>query len=244
MRLNRPEALNAINGAIRDTLPRAIAEVASDQSVRSVVLIGAGNRAFCAGADIKEFESPSSLVDARALRQSSPWNDALEQCAKPVVAAIRGYCLGGGLEMALACDVRIAADDAIFGMPEVGLGLIPGAGGTQRLPRIVGRERALRMMLSGERATAGSALTMGLVSEVVPAADLLKSALETARRLGDGAPWAISYVKECVRRGLDLPLNEGLRLEADLSTVLLTTHDRSEGVRAFRERRRPEFRGM
>jgi enoyl-CoA hydratase/carnithine racemase len=243
--LNRPDAMNAIDGSMRTELPAAVRRAEDDPNVRVIVVAGAGTRAFCAGADVREFNKPQSVVEARAERQrTGGWNDVLEAVRKPTIAAIRGYCLGGGLEIALACDVRIAAEGATLGLPEVGLGLIPGAGGTQRLQRIVGLGHALWMTLSGERITAARALEIGLVTQLVsPAETLLDSVLETAERLGCGAPLAMAYAKEAVRRGGSLPMGEGLRIEDDLATLLLGSEDRTEGVQAFREKRTPAYRG-
>lgn len=243
--LNRPDSMNAIDRAMRAELPAAVRRAGEDPEVRVIVVAGAGARAFCAGADVREFNQPQSVVEARAERQvSGGWNDVLEAVRKPTIAAIRGYCLGGGLEVALACDIRIAAEGSTFGLPEVGLGLIPGAGGTQRLQRVVGLGHALWMALSGDRVTAERAYEIGLITQLVsPAEALLERALETAERLSRNAPLAVSYAKEAVRRGASLPLTEGLQIEDDLATLLLGTEDRAEGVRAFKEKRAPAYRG-
>lgn len=241
--LNRPEARNALNHEMRRHLADAVATAAHDPSVRALVVRGAGEKAFCAGADIKEFEPPGSLVDAREERTGPKWTDALAACRKPTVAAVHGYCLGGGLEIALACDLRIAAQDAVFGLPEVRRAIIPGAGGTQRLPRVVGLGPALRMILTGEHIDAAEAARIGLVSQVVPAGaldDAVEHLADAFRRAG---PRAVAYAKEAVLRGFDLPLSEGLRLEGELSTLLTTTQDRAEGAAAFRERRPPRYTG-
>jgi enoyl-CoA hydratase len=241
--LNRPSALNAINSGIRAQLPEAILQAERDDGVRAIVLRGAGERAFCAGADITEFAPPDSLVESRAGKQHPMWVDVVAGVGKPTIAAIHGYCLGGGLELALACDVRIAADDAVFGLPEVTLGIIPGAGGTQRLPRVVGIAHALRIVLSGERFPAPQALGIGLVSAVVATTELASASREWAQRFTRGAPRAVAYAKEAILRGAEMALPDGLALEADLSTLLQSTGDRMEGATAFRERRTPQFRG-
>ena len=243
--LSRPDAMNAIDASMRADLPAAVRRAADDPEVRVIVVTGAGERAFCAGADVREFHEPQSVPQERTERQrTGGWNDVLEAVRKPTIAAVRGYCLGGGLELALACDIRIAADDATFGLPEVGIGLIPGAGGTQRLQRVVGQGHALWLTLSRERITAARAFEIGLVTQVVsPAQTLVESVLETAERLGRGAPLAMAYAKEAVRRGGQLPLSEGLRVEDDLATLLLGSEDRMEGVKAFREKRNPAYRG-
>lgn len=241
--LNRPESRNAIDREMRRQLVAAVAAAEEDPAARVLVVRGAGDKAFCAGADIKEFQPPNSLLDAREERTGPKWTDALAACRKPTVAAVHGYCLGGGLEIALACDLRVATEDAVFGLPEVRRAIIPGAGGTQRLPRLVGPGPALRMILTGEHIDAAEALRIGLVSQVVPTGaldDAVAPLTDAFRRAG---PQAVAYAKEAVRRGYDLPLSEGLRLEGELSTLLTTTQDRVEGAAAFAERREPVYTG-
>jgi enoyl-CoA hydratase len=205
---------------------------------------GAGERAFSAGADIREFVEPLVPVRFREQRRHLDFRQGMDRCPQPIIAAIRGYALGGGLELALACDVRIAGEDAQFGLTEVNLAIIPGGGGTQRLPRLVGRGKALEMILTGARLPATEALRIGLVERVVPAAEVLPVAMQLARTLADKAPVALRYAKEAVVKGLELPLADGLRLEGDLSTLLRTTEDRLEGARAFLEKRRPRWQGQ
>lgn len=241
--LNRPQAINAINARIRELLPAAVMAAEEDREVRVILIRGAGPKGFCSGADIREFEAPGSSLEARAIKHAATWIDVLAEARKPTLAAIHGYCLGGGLEIAVACDIRIAAEDATFGQPEVSLAIIPGAGGTQRLPRIVGLSQALRLIMTGERIDAADALRIGLVSEVVPGGKLGARAAELAGRLARHAPQAVAYAKEAVRSGSELPLAEGLRLERDLAAVLMGTTDRIEAAAAFRERRKPVFRG-
>lgn len=241
--LDRPKVMNAINQQMRSDLTTAVHKADSDDRVRAILLRGAGDRAFCAGADITEFQPPESLVDARRDRAGPIWNDVIASARKPTVASVHGYCLGGGLEIALACDVRLAAQDAVFGFPEVLLGIIPGAGGTQRLPRLVGVGQAIRLTLSGQRIDAAEALRIGLVTQVVPRSELDQQGLEFAIQLSRGAPRAIEYAKEAIWRGSQLSLADGLALEADLATLLLGTDDRAEGAAAFRERRTPRFTG-
>jgi len=204
---------------------------------------GAGERAFSAGADIREFVEPQVPVRFRESRKRVDFRQAMDRCPQPIIAAIRGYALGGGLELALACDLRIAGEDAQLGLTEVNLAIIPGGGGTQRLPRLVGRGRALEMILTGARIDAREAWRIGLVERVVPAADVLASARELARTLAEKAPVALRYAKESVVKGLELPLADGLRLENDLATLLRTTEDRVEGAKAFLEKRKPRFTG-
>ena len=241
--LNRPKAHNALNARLTEDFQRALERAEADADVRIIVIRGCGDRAFSAGRDITEFVAPQSLVAERQQRLQPKWTDMLAASAKPTVAAIHGYCLGGGLEVALACDIRIATDAATFALPEVHLGIVPGAGGTQRLPQIVGLGQALRLILTGERIDAEHALRIGLVSRVVPPEALDEAVREETAMLLRGAPRALAYAKEAVRRGWDLPLADGLRLEADLSTLLLSTSDRTEGAKAFKQRRKPDFSG-
>jgi enoyl-CoA hydratase len=208
-----------------------------------IVVTGAGERAFSAGADIREFVAPAVPVRFREERRRLDFRQAMDRCPQPIIAAIRGYALGGGLELALACDIRIASEDAQLGLTEINLAIIPGGGGTQRLPRLVGRGKALEMILTGARLPAAEALRIGLVERVVPPGDVHSSAMELARTLADKAPVALRYAKEAVVKGLELPLADGLRLEGDLSTLLRTTEDRQEGARAFLEKRRPKWQG-
>jgi enoyl-CoA hydratase len=204
---------------------------------------GAGERAFSAGADIREFVEPLVPARFREERKRIDFRQAMDRCPQPIVAAIRGYAFGGGLELALACDIRIAADDAQLGLTEINLAIIPGGGGTQRLPRLVGRGKALEMILTGMRIPAAEALRIGLVERVVPAAELAAAASTFTRTIAEKAPIALRYAKEAVVGGLALPLADGIRLEADLSTLLRTTEDRLEGARAFLEKRKPNWSG-
>lgn len=241
--LNRPEALNAINEEVRGQLPRAIRDADNDPAVRVVVVNGAGERAFCAGADIKGFGEPGSLTDHRQSRVHNHWIDAFEDARKPIIASIHGYCLGGGLEIALACDIRIGADDAVFALPEVSRGTMPGAGGTQRLARVIGLGRALDMLLSAERMDAPEALRIGLISRLVRRDELPSRTQSLAELIAGHAPIAVMFAKEAMRKGTDPNLKTGMKLEADLLTLLLSTEDRKEAGAAFREKRKPQFKG-
>ena len=241
--LNRPEVHNAMNEQMRQELTRCFGDVATSDEARVVVVTGAGDRAFSGGADIREFVEPQVPVRFRESRKRVDFRQAMDRCPQPIIAAIRGYALGGGLELALACDIRIAGEDAQLGLTEVNLAIIPGGGGTQRLPRLVGRGRALEMILTGARIDAREAWRIGLVERVVPAADVLAAARELARTLAEKAPVALRYAKEAVVKGLELPLADGLRLENDLATLLRTTEDRVEGAKAFLEKRKPRFTG-
>jgi enoyl-CoA hydratase len=242
--LNRPAALNAQNNPMRRELFGVFAGLRQDEDVRAIVVTGAGERAFSAGADIKEFLEPGVPTRLREQRKRLDYRGEMDRCPQPIIAAIRGFALGGGLELALACDIRIAAEDAQLGLTEVNLAIIPGGGGTQRLPRVVGRGKALEMILTGGRVPAAEALRIGLVERVVPVAELMPAALALARTMADKAPIALRYAKEAVVSGLQMSLADGLRLENDLSTLLRTTEDRAEGARAFVEKRKPKWSGQ
>ncbi len=241
--MNRPDVHNAMNDAMRRELTQVFTEIAVSDDVRVVLVTGAGERAFSAGADIREFVDVPSLAHYREQRRRLDFRQVMDRCPQPIIAAIRGYAFGGGLEMALACDIRVAGDDAKLGLTEIDLAIIPGGGGTQRLPRLLGRGKALEMILTGARIGADEALRIGLVERVVPAADVQKAALELARTIASKAPVALRYAKEAVVKGLELPLADGLRLEGDLSALLRSTEDRLEGARAFLEKRKPRWTG-
>jgi enoyl-CoA hydratase len=241
--LDRPDVLNAMNDGMRSELTRCFSGLAGNDDIQVVVVTGAGERAFSAGADIREFVEPPVPVRFREQRRRLDFRQVMDRCPQPIIAAIRGYALGGGLELALACDIRIAGEDAQLGLTEINLAIIPGGGGTQRLPRLVGRGKALEMILTGARLPAAEALRLGLLERVVPPGEVLSSARQLARALAEKAPVALRYAKEAVVKGLELPLAEGLRLEGDLSTLLRTTEDRLEGARAFLEKRRPKWQG-
>jgi len=242
--LNRPEVHNAMNEAMRRELTEVFTALAVDDAVRVIVVTGAGERAFSAGADIREFVAPQPPTRFREQRRRVDFRQAMDRCPQPILAAIRGYALGGGLELALACDIRIASEDATLGLTEIDLAIIPGGGGTQRLPRLVGRGKALEMILTGARLPAGEALRIGLVERVVAPEDVLAATQRLARTLADKAPVALRYAKEAVVKGLEMTLADGLRLENDLATLLRTTEDRVEGARAFLEKRKARFTGQ
>lgn len=210
--LNRPEALNAINYQMGDEFYNAIETIEKDDLVRSVIIKGAGEKAFCAGRDIKELAGLTPLGSFFG-RKMDTLRRALELLTKPSIAALHGYVLGGGLELAVSCDFRISTDDAIFSMPEVGRGIIPGAGGTQRLARLIGLGKALELVLTAEKYKAGQALNMGLVNQVVQKSELIEAAENLARSLGKHPPQAVRLAKEAVYRGWGLPLGEALRVE-------------------------------
>jgi enoyl-CoA hydratase len=241
--VNRPEKLNALSGALVAELRDAFERVAREMSLRAAILTGSGQKAFVAGADIKELASLSA-VEAReyALRGQQAFR-ILETLPKPTVAAVNGFALGGGLELAMSCSVRFASENAKLGQPEVKLGILPGYGGTQRLPRLVGRGRALEMLLSGEPVTAAEAHRIGLVNAVVPQPELLSYSRSWLNKVLANAPLALGLVLESVDVGLDMGLDAGLRFEAAAFGVSAATEDRREGTRAFLEKRSPAFAG-
>ena len=241
--VNRPKVLNALNAATIAELGRAFAELKADEAVRVVVLTGAGEKSFVAGADISELAANSGAAARTTAETGQDVFLQIEQLGKPVIAAVNGFALGGGCELAMACTLRIAADTARFGQPEINLGLIPGYGGTQRLPRLVGKGVALDLLLTGRMAKADEALAIGLVNRVVPAADLLATAKGLAAELAAKAPRSVEYILEAVNRGLDLPLEAGLDLEAALFGVVSSTADMREGTSAFLEKRQAAFTG-
>jgi len=242
--LNRPNVHNAMNDTMRAELTACFTELAQNADARAIVVTGAGERAFSAGADIREFVAPQAPVKFRDARRRVDFRAAMDRCGQPIIAAINGFALGGGLELALACDIRIAGDDSQLGLTEVNLAIIPGGGGTQRLPRLVGRGKALEMILTGARVDAREALRIGLVERVVPTAEVHTAAQALAKMLAERAPIAMRYAKEAVVKGLGMSLEDGLRLENDLATLLRTTEDRIEGAKAFLEKRKPRFTGQ
>ncbi len=240
--LNRPQVLNALNDKLRQELAGAFDDARRDDGVRVVILTGSGDRAFSAGLDLKEFSAAQTApVERRESRLRRV--DPMESCEKPIIGAINGLAYGGGTEMALRCDVRIASERATFALAEVRRGLIPGSGGTQRLPRAIPRAVAMEMILTGDAIDAQEAFRVGLVSRVVPHEQLMAEAEKVARAICARAPVAVRFAKEAVSKGLDMTLEQGLRLEGDLSTLLGTTEDAREGPRAFAEKREPVWQG-
>jgi enoyl-CoA hydratase len=237
--------MNALSAALLEELEDEIGRLDADEEVRAIVLQGAGERAFVAGADIKEFPAlrESASAEGGSARGIQKVGARMDAAHTPFVAAIRGFCLGGGLELAMCCDVRVCAEDATLGQPEIKLGLIPGGGGTQRLPRLVGLGRAMLLNLTGEFVDAATAERWGLVEKVVPAADVLDAALEVARAIAERSPHAVAVLRELARTTRDLPLEEGLRREAEAFRRCLASDDGLEGVTAFIEKRAPRFVG-
>jgi enoyl-CoA hydratase len=241
--LNRPAVLNALNTQVFDDLERAFTGIAKDPTVRVILLTGSGEKAFAAGADIAELaQLDSAATQQKALRGQSVFA-LIESSPRPVIACINGFALGGGCELALACTLRIASGTARLGQPEVKLGLIPGYGGTQRLPRLIGQSAALKLILTAEIIPAAEALRIGLVDEVVPAAELLPRARALAEQIAAQAPLAISASLEAVHQGLALPLADALQLEAEIFGRLAGSADKKEGVEAFLTKRKPTFHG-
>ncbi len=241
--LNRPEVLNALNTQLFDDLETVFKMLAADPSVRTILLTGAGEKAFAAGADIAELaKTDAALGEQKSLRGQDVFR-LIESCGKPVIACINGFALGGGCELALACTLRLASDTAKLGQPEVKLGLLPGYGGTQRLPRLVGPSAALKLLLTGNIIPAGEAMRIGLVDEVVPAAELLARGTALAQQIAGQAPLAVAACLEAVDQGLGLPLAEALALEASLFGRLSDSADKQEGVDAFLGKRKPTWSG-
>ncbi|HZU08821.1 MAG TPA: enoyl-CoA hydratase-related protein [Pseudacidobacterium sp.] len=241
--LNRPKVLNALNVATVRELDAAIAELAGHKEVRAILLTGAGEKAFAAGADIQELALLPAVEGQELALRGQQVFDRIENCGKPVIACVNGFALGGGCELAMACTLRIASETAKFGQPEVKLGLIPGYGGSQRLPRLIGKGAALRLLLTGEIISAAEALRLGLVEEVVAPDQLLARAEQIAQAIAAVAPVAVQKCMEAVHAGYDLPLRQALDLEASLFGLCCATEDKAEGTKAFLEKRAAVWKG-
>jgi enoyl-CoA hydratase len=239
--LNRPAALNALNTAVMTELLDHLDRLDADPTCRAIVIRGSGERAFAAGADIREMvdETPVTMAAANGFAR---W-DRVGRLATPIIAAVRGYALGGGCELAMACDMIVAGEDAQFGQPEIKLGIIPGAGGTQRLTRAVGRARAMDLVLTGRMLGAREAEQCGLVSRVVPAEETFAAALDLAERIAAMPPLAVAAAKQAILRAEELPLTAGIEYERRTFYALFASEDQKEGMRAFLEKRQPEFHG-
>jgi len=240
--INRPDKRNALDGATHLALLRAMEELRADAAVRVVVLTGAG-KAFVSGVDINEFVGKTPVDMLRRMLEHPTAIEAADAYPKPIIAMINGWCLGSGNELAMACDIRIASEDAKFGQPEVNLGMIPGAGATQRLPRLVGLGRALTMMYTGQLLDSSEALRIGLVDYVVPAKQLKARTMTLAQMIATKSPVALAMIKEAARASVRAPLDDGIRHERSLASVIFASRDLQEGLRAFLEKRQPKFTG-
>lgn len=240
--INRPDKLNALNGPVRCQFVGALTDLRENADVRVVIITGAGEKAFIAGADIGEFEGRRPVDQFRVMKSFGMF-DAADAFPKPIIAAINGFCLGGGCELAMACDIRIASDKAKLGQPEVNLGILPGGGGTQRLPRLVGLGTAYKLLYTGALITAQEALRIGLVDEVVPHDTLMERVRTLAGAIAEKSPVALHLIKEAVRASVRAPLDEGLRLEQTLFGLAFSSEDKEEGVKAFLEKRPADFKG-
>ncbi len=241
--VDRQEKLNALNAEVFTELAEAFDSLRYDDQIRGVIVTGAGEKAFVAGADIGELAKMDAISGVQVSRTGQGVFRTIERFPKPVLAAVGGYALGGGCELALACHMRIAAENARFGLPEVGLGIIPGYGGTVRLARLVGLGRAVELALTGDMVDAEAALAMGLVTAVVPRAELMDRSKELLKKVTRNGPLAIRMVLESIYRGMDLPLQEGTAVESSLFGLLASTEDVKEGMTAFLEKRKPDFKG-
>ena len=242
--INRPKVLNALNSQTVDELRRVMLDLQRDDGVRAIVLTGAGEKSFVAGADINELAVQTPIEGKEHARRGQAIFDAIEQMGKPVIAAINGFALGGGCELAMACTLRIAADTARFGQPEINLGIIPGYAGSQRLPRLVGKGVALEILLTGDMIGAARAYEIGLVNKVVPAAELIAEAKKLAHLLASKAPIAVQYIIEVVNQGLDAPLPVAQFLETSLFGAIASSADMKEGTKAFLEKRKAVWKGQ
>lgn len=241
--IDRPKVLNALNMATMGELEEVFTDLAADRGTRVVILTGGGEKAFVAGADINELAKNNAVEAKSYTHRGQAVLDLIENLGKPVIACVNGFALGGGCEIAMACTMRLASEAAKFGQPEVKLGIIPGYGGTQRLPRLVGKGLAMQLVLTGEMISAQEAHRIGLVNEVVAADKLITRAEEIAGKIIGMSPLAIQYCMEAVNEGMNMTLQEGLFLEATLFAVCCASEDKNEGTRAFLEKRKPNFQG-
>ena len=240
--INRPDKLNALNKTVHAEGVDALDKLKHDDNVRVLVVTGAGEKSFIAGADISEFEGQTPVTQRDLFHERTFFN-SLEQFPKPVIAMVNGFCLGGGNELAMACDIRIASETARFSQPEINLGIMPGGGGTQRLTHLVGEGRSMEMILTGDMIDAATAERFGLVNHVYPAAELEAETMKLAEKIAEKAPIALQLCKEAVKFASRSNLDEGLRREVDLFAICFSTEDKTEGVSAFLEKRKPEFKG-
>ncbi|MDH3427765.1 MAG: enoyl-CoA hydratase-related protein [Gemmatimonadota bacterium] len=239
---NRPDKMNALNQEVRQALFAALFDLRDDHDVRVVVLTGAGDKAFIAGADIREFKDATPVDQYRSMQRGNIYS-AMEEFPKPIIAMINGYCLGGGCELSMACDIRVASSRAKLGQPEINLGIIPGGGGTQRLPRLVGEGHAMRLIMTGEMISAAEAEAIGLVEKVFEPEVLREATLEMARTIAARSPIALQAAKESILAARRAPMDEGLKFERAWFGLLFSTADKNEGVDAFLTKRQAEFKG-
>lgn len=242
MTINRPDKLNALNSKVHSEGVAALDELRKDDDVRVLVLTGAGEKSFVAGADISEFEGKTPVTQRDSFHERSLFN-SIDTFPKPVIAMVNGFCLGGGNELAMACDIRMASENARFSQPEINLGIMCGGGGTQRLPRLVGEGRAMEMALTGDMIDAATAERFGLVNHVFSADQLEAETMKLAEKIAEKAPIALQLSKEAVKFASRSNLDEGLRREVDLFAICFSTEDKKEGVAAFLAKRKPEFKG-
>lgn len=240
--INRPDKLNALNSKVHSEGVKALDDLRADAEVRVLVITGAGEKSFVAGADISEFAGQTAVTQRGVFYERSLFN-SLDSFPKPVIAMVNGFCLGGGCELALACDIRLASERARFGQPEINLGIIPGGGGTQRLTRLVGEGKAMELILSGEMIDASTALDLGLANHVFAPEELEAKTMEMANKIAEKSPIALQMAKEAVKLASRSNLDEGLRREVDLFAICFSTEDKEEGVAAFLEKRKPAFKG-
>jgi enoyl-CoA hydratase/carnithine racemase len=241
--LNRPKVLNALNQAVFSELKAVFEDARDDSSVRGIILTGSGDKAFAAGADIAEMSNSTAVQSEEATRHAQAVTELIENLGKPVIAAVNGFALGGGCELAMACTIRIAVETAKFGQPEVKLGIMPGAGGTQRLPRLIGKGRALQLILTGEIINVQEAYRTGLVNEVVPNINLIPRCEAILNQINANAPLGVKFSIDAVNKGLDGSVSEGLLIEASLFGVCAGSEDKKEGTTAFLAKRAPQFQG-
>ncbi|MEA4926951.1 MAG: enoyl-CoA hydratase-related protein [Syntrophomonadaceae bacterium] len=239
--INRPSALNALNKATLQEIRLAISDVAEDNLIKGLIVTGAGNKAFAAGADIAYMQSFSALEGRAFAAYGESTFRMIELMEKPVVAAVNGFALGGGCELAMACDIRLASETAIFGQPEVGLGVIPGFGGTQRLPRLIGEGRAKELIYTGDSVNAADAYRLGLVNHIYPQKELMDQAKELVKKIASKAPLAVGYAKHAIGRGMQVDLDSSMVIESDMFGMCTSTADQKEGMKAFLEKRKPVF---
>ena len=241
--LNRPKVLNALKQVVFAELKSAFEDARNDASIRGVILTGSGDKAFAAGADIAEMSNYTGIEAGEATRRAQEVTEIIENLGKPVIAAVNGFALGGGCELSMACTIRLAVEGAKFGQPEVKIGIMPGAGGTQRLPRLVGKGRALQLILTGEVISAQEAYRIGLVNEIVPSSNLIPRAEAILNQIISNAPLGVKFSIEAVNKGLEASVSEGLLLEASLFAVCAGSEDKKEGTSAFLAKRAPQFQG-